>query len=266
MKYMGGKSRLVTYIASEINNIALLENIENYYEPFCGGCAIVENINIKNRYASDLNKYLIALLKKLQEPQIFEYPNLSKEQWNHIRYNKDQYEDWLVAWAGFFCSFNCKWFDGWGGQFYDKYNKETNAQLRGYNSCCREQKFLKDINISCKRYNNIEKPYHAIIYCDAPYIGTKQYKGAEEKFDFNEYYNWLRDISKDNLVFVSEYRMPINDFKSIKQITVEGNFGHNYRGEEHIEQSEAIEQLFVVRDGWLVDKYYSDDNEDNYDF
>ena len=47
MKYMGGKSRLVPYIAGEINNIALLENIEDYYEPFCGGCAIVENINIK---------------------------------------------------------------------------------------------------------------------------------------------------------------------------------------------------------------------------
>lgn len=153
-----------------------------------------------------------------------------------------------------------------GGQFYDKYCKEHNNQLVGYNSCCKEQSLLRGIDISCKRYTDIGKPHHAIIYCDAPYIGTIQYEGVEEKFDFNEYYKWLKDISKDNLVFISEYRMPINDFKSIKQIQLKSHFGTDFTGGEHIEQSQAIEQLFVVRDGWLVDKYYSDNNEDNYDF
>ena len=115
MKYMGGKKRLANVIAEHINSIGLLEHIENYYEPFVGGGAVIERVNIQNRFGSDLNKYLIALYKKLQEPEMFEYPALTKEKWNHIRYNKDKYEDWLVAWAWLGCSFNCVWLRGWGG-------------------------------------------------------------------------------------------------------------------------------------------------------
>ena len=66
MKYMGGKSRIAKHIATYINNIGFVEGIENYYEPFCGGCAVAEQVNIKNRYCSDANKYLIALLNKVK--------------------------------------------------------------------------------------------------------------------------------------------------------------------------------------------------------
>lgn len=263
---MGSKARLVDYIAGEINNIALVENINEYYEPFCGGCAIVENINIKNRYASDLNRYLIALIHKLQETEMFEYPDIDREKWNHIRSNKEQYPDWLVAYAGLFCSFNGRWFSAWGGDYIDKDNKYCNKQLGSYNSLCSERKLLKEVKVERLRYTEIGRPHHAIIYCDAPYIGTKQYEGAEEKFDFNEYYAWLKDIATDNLVFISEYRMPYNDFKSIKVIELNNQFGREFCGEANIEQEVCIEQLFIVRGGWLTDKYYPDEDDEEYDF
>ena len=129
---MGGKKRLANVIAGYINNISLLEHIENYYEPFVGGGAVIERVNIQNRFGSDLNKYLIALYKKLQEPEMFEYPALTREKWNHIRYNKDKYEDWLVAWAWLGCSFNGTWFRGWGGDFADKHGKYIDKQLEFY--------------------------------------------------------------------------------------------------------------------------------------
>lgn len=34
---MGGKSRIAYDICTEINNIAINENIKDYYEPFVGG-------------------------------------------------------------------------------------------------------------------------------------------------------------------------------------------------------------------------------------
>ena len=37
MRYMGSKSRLAYDICTKINNIALNENITEYYEPFVGG-------------------------------------------------------------------------------------------------------------------------------------------------------------------------------------------------------------------------------------
>ena len=42
MKYMGSKFRIAPHIAQYINNIALCENIEDYYEPFMGGCSVGE--------------------------------------------------------------------------------------------------------------------------------------------------------------------------------------------------------------------------------
>ncbi len=265
MKYMGSKARLAYDICTEINNIALNENITEYYEPFVGGGSIIENVNIQNRYGSDLNKYLIALYKKLQESEMFEYPALTKEKWNHIRYNKDKYEDWLVAYAGLYCSFNAVWFEGWGGDYFDKYGKYHNKQDALYRSLCNERMLLKNIQFNNCSYKDITKPYHSIIYCDAPYIGTRQYAGAEEKFNFNEYYSWLEKMAEDNLVLISEYRMPAR-FKSIRTFEIDGCLGREFTNGKNIEQNIAIEQLFVVKGGWLVDKYYSDDIDDDYDF
>lgn len=266
MRYMGGKSRLANYIASEINAIAFNEQIDNYYEPFVGGGAVIEQVNIQNKYGSDLNKYLIALYHKLQEDN-FEYPNITREQYNHIRHNKEQYEDWLVAWCGFHCSFNNEWFEGWGGDFYDKFNNYKNKQFETYNSICREIPLIKNIHYTNCSYNSVNIKPHSIVYCDAPYIGVYQYKGAEETFDFDAYYKWLKTIAKDNLVIISEYRMPALDFKSIKHFEMHNPLAHTFTKQNAIiEQAECIEQLFVVRGGYLVDKYFTDEQIDDYDF
>lgn len=265
MKYMGGKGRIASPIACEINNIALLENIDTYYEPFVGGGAVIEKVRINNRYGSDLNRYLIALYNRLQEPEMFEYPAINKEQYFNIRSNKDKYADWLVAWCAVFCSFNGIWFRGWGGDLIDKDGKYINKQLQSYKQLCIERQLLKDVHFRHCSYKDIEKPYHSIIYCDAPYIATAQYAGAEQKFNFEEYYNWLIEVSKDNLVLISEYRMNTDYFKSVKQFYIEGTLSRQHGAKNvNTEQTGVIEQLFIVRGGWLTDKYYSDDIDFNF--
>ena len=69
-------------------------------------------------------------------------------------------------------------------------------------------------------------------------------------------------MAKDNFILISEYRMPADRFKSIRTFEISSNFGRNFNDNENIDRNTAIEQLFVVKGGWLVDKYYSNDVED----
>lgn len=245
---MGGKSRIAKQIAKYINNIAFIEGIENYYEPFCGGCAVAEQVNIKNRYCSDSNKYLIALLNKIKTG-IGEYKYVDEDTWMDVRANigTDKYEDWYTGYVGFICSFRCNWFHGYARDYIDK---GYSFQLSGYNSLLREQKLLKDIVFSVAEYDDVVIENNSIVYCDAPYIGTSGYMPG--KFDFNKYYDWLKEISKNNLVLISEYSMP-HGFKEVDRWIMNAGIG-NGRG-----INTSVERLFVVEGGYLVDKYFNTD-------
>ena len=63
-----------------------------------------------------------------------------------------------------------------------------------------------------KSYDEIEYKEDVIIYCDPPYAGTTEYK--EDAFDHEKFYNWLKEQSKHNPIFISEYNMP-DDFNKI---------------------------------------------------
>lgn len=61
MKYMGSKSRVANKILPIIQQYVDASKTKIYYEPFCGGCNVIDHINAKERHASDLQPYLIAL-------------------------------------------------------------------------------------------------------------------------------------------------------------------------------------------------------------
>ena len=59
---------------------------------------------------------------------------------------------------------------------------------------------------------------NSLIYCDIPYQGTKQYS-ISKNFDYDKFWNWVREMSKKHTVLVSEYNAP-NDFECIWSKTV----------------------------------------------
>lgn len=218
MKYMGSKNR----IAKEILPIILEDRKENqwYVEPFCGGCNIIDKVN-GNRIASDLNHYLIALLKKLQDGWI-PPKEVSEEQFKDMKNNPDNYEDYLVGYVGFQLSFGAMWFSS-----YRKDNiGKRNYSLEAFNNVIKQQPKLKEIKFMCKSYKDIEYPDNSIIYCDPPYKDTIKYN-AVDSFEHDEFWEWCREMTKKGHdIFISEYNAP-EDFKIIWEKKLQNGLGKN---------------------------------------
>ena len=83
---------------------------------------------------------------------------------------------------------------------------------------------------------DLEKTNRCLIYCDPPYQGTTKYKDG---FDYVEFWNWIRQISKNNFVFISEYNAPI-DFECIWQKQLTTTLDKSSRKVD-------IEKLFVLK-------------------
>ena len=58
MKYMGSKSRIAKHIVPIIQRYIDDANATTYYEPFVGGCNVIDKIKCEVRYGRDTNKYL----------------------------------------------------------------------------------------------------------------------------------------------------------------------------------------------------------------
>ena len=64
---MGSKSRIVKDIAPIIQSYIDSTEKKFYYEPFCGGCNVIDHIHANKRFAADNQKYLIALYQNLEK-------------------------------------------------------------------------------------------------------------------------------------------------------------------------------------------------------
>ncbi|MBO5389114.1 MAG: DNA adenine methylase [Lachnospiraceae bacterium] len=265
MKYMGSKARIASHISQYINDIAFIKGITEYYEPFMGGCSVGELVRIPNRHLSDINKHMVALMKKVQDG-MWDYKYITREEWYKIkddRYENKIYPAWLTGWCSVACSFRGRCFEGYAGEYPDSISgKMVNPQLQVYNSLCKERPSLLGIDFQHRKYNEIGKPHHAVIYCDAPYRGTKQYTMVES-FDFDAYDEWLIEMSKDNLVLISEYSMigkHTKEFVQLDEWQLNKSIGAGQTDDES-----SIERLYYVKGGWLTEEFLSKDSED-FDF
>ena len=93
-----------------------------------------------------------------------------------------------------------------------------------------------DINKSViKMWDASQKGY--IIYCDPPYPNTYYKHYGKVNFDHDDFWNWCRKMSKDNIVFVSSYTAP-KDFEEIFSST------HKLTGVVASGSKKRVEKLF----------------------
>lgn len=205
---MGSKARLAKHIAPIINKMIKENQIETYIEPFVGGANMIQHIEAKNKIGSDNNKYLIAFWQRIQgEWNPLKEFDMTKQLYNSYRDNPEDYDPAHVALAGFCASYNAKWFGGYAGVVKTKQGTLRNYYDEAVRNVLKQAQYIKDVNFVCIDYQQIDVE-GALIYCDPPYKNTTGYK---QKFDHDSYFEWVRKMSKKNIVICSEYEMP-DDF------------------------------------------------------
>lgn len=74
-------------------------------------------------------------------------------------------------------------------------------------------KVIPSLEIHNKDYKEFSDIKNSIIYLDPPYKDTKKaYRNND--IDYEEFYRWCKDVSKDNIVLISGYYMP-DDFEVV---------------------------------------------------
>lgn len=246
MKYVGSKNRISKQIAPIIQQCIDENSVKIYYEPFVGGANMIDKINCEKRVGNDIHKELIALFKQLQTG--WQPPNtISEDEYNRVRLNKDNYPDYYVALVGFCATFGSKYFGGYARGF--KADKVTPRDIpnEAIRNLMGQVPKIQDVIFVSKNYLeiNTDTLHNAVIYCDPPYQGTTKY--TTDSFDYNTFWNWVRKLSKDNYILVSEYNAP-DDFVNLwsKEVTT------SLKVKEHENREE---KLFTYQNGLYADKY-----------
>lgn len=248
MKYMGSKNRISKQIVPIIQSLIDDNGIKKYVEPFVGGANIIDKIKCDKKYGSDYNKYLISLLIRVQSKFPL-YELVDKDLYDRARNcfnnNTNEFEDWQLGNIGFLASFNGRWFDGGfaktgiektkNGDRVRNYYEEAKSNLLKQS----ELQGFKNTKFGVCNYTDWSKHLGGcMIYCDPPYENTKQYDNARS-FDYNLFWDTMREWSKNNIVLVSEENAP-DDFDCMWESSVSRSIKPN-------DKTKSTEKLFRYR-------------------
>jgi site-specific DNA-adenine methylase len=213
LRYVGSKNKLSDDLIPIIQKYIDDNKVEKYLEPFVGGANVIDKIDCKLKIGCDIHPQLISLLQKAQED--FDFPEfITEEEYINVKSNKDNYPDWYLGLVGFCASFGAKYFGGYARDSKDDNSgKWSKGAIRNLNKQRENLKNIvfKNINFLDLKKDRLNK---YVIYCDIPYKGTTKYH--TEDFPYDDFYDWCREIRKNNIVLISEYNMP-SDFKCIWQ-------------------------------------------------
>ena len=208
----------------------------------CGGANVIDKINCGKKFGCDLNEYLIELLNTVKDKCNILPKEISEDEYKSVMNNIENYDKWYVGFVGFLCSFGGKFFGGYAR------GKNNNGDYRNYadesyRNLMKQSKNLKDITFKNCSFQDINTNIsNFVIYCDPPYRGTTKYK--TEEFPYEEFYQWCRNMAKNNIVLVSEYNMP-NDFECIWSKETIANFDSNRKSND--DKNKRVEKLFIYK-------------------
>ena len=223
MQYLGGKNRIKKDISEIINDEIFRWKVKNskansrsnqqicggggcFVSLFCGSCVIESLVNADIKILNDKHEYLIEMYKGLQNG--YQLPdNLTQEEYYYIKGHKDT-DKVLTGFVGFGCSFGGKWFGG-----YARNKGGTNYCGQSKRSVLKTMQGLTNANFISMDYKDVPIPENAIIYCDPPYKDTTGYT-TSKNFNYEEFWEYMRKLSKTHKVFISEEQAP-EDFECI---------------------------------------------------
>lgn len=245
-RYHGGKARegeaLAKLIAEYVSSTG--KTYSGYCEPFCGMLGIYRHIpdyiNVKNYKAGDANESVIAMWKAVQKG--YKLPiTCTEKRYNELRNMKKPHPD-----KGF-----CGHEFAFGGQYLagfrkdKKLNKDRSVIVKRIEAIAKK---LNKCKFSAGSYTQFSGLKNYIIYCDPPYADvTCNYKDEgrkKRKFDNAAFWKWCDEMSKNNLILVSEYTAP-KGWRKIYKNYVHANANPNYK---KLGKTDKADCLFVRTD------------------
>lgn len=208
-----------------------------------GGGNIIDKIEADKKIGCDNQYYLIELFKNIEK--VHTLPEfVTKEHYLDVRcqYNdgKQKYDDWYVGMIGFLASYNGRFFDGgYAGIATTKNGKVRNYYDEARRNLVKQSKNLSRIKWVYGDYRETcSEMQNALIYCDIPYKGTKQYS-TSKNFNYDEFWEWAKKMSENNIVLVSEYQAPEN-WECIWSKPLKKSLNYKHR-------IESVEKLFELK-------------------
>lgn len=237
MVYMGGKKKLAKFICPILQKELDTNRYESYIEPFVGGGNIIENISFKTKIGYDINKELIAFYNYIINGGTIPEPNsFDSVHYNEVKKsykNKDnKYDDWYYGYMMFVPSYQGKMWGSFAKDSAREYQREH------YESVISQIPKIKDVTFAAASYIDL-KPNNSVIYCDIPYRSSKK-NYYNENFNYDEFYDWAREYSKNNKIFISELTAP-DDFEPVWRKDYKNAFSS-------VKSIDTIEKLFVLKD------------------
>ena len=240
MKYVGSKARLSKQFAPIIQSYidGMGDKCNGYWEPFVGGANMIDKIRCFRKMGSDTHPYLIALLNHIKETTNDLPDTITEDEYKAVRVNPDAYADWYVGLVGFCASYNGKWWGGYANGVKTKIGTVRNYTDEAIRNLKKQAPNLKEIAFFCGDYTRGSNAKGYAIYCDPPYRDTTKY--ATGDFDYDKFYAWGKEMAKTNIVLVSEYWMPEDDFECIWSGELRCTLDKNSR-------SNKVEKLYLCK-------------------
>lgn len=213
---MGGKFRQSKAICEVLKPYITPDTI--YIEPFCGGmwsaARVAKELKPGKMILNDINKPLMLLWEKCLEDGCDWLPvdaETVEREYQGYKARQDE-NDPLTAWYGIALSFGGKWFGGVARNSRIKRDYGYESQRSG---TAKKIQYLRGVDcVLCNSsYTDVDIPDKAVVYLDPPYEGrTKAHHF--DSFNYDEFWQWVRKLSKRCVVFASCFDCP-KDFETV---------------------------------------------------
>lgn len=233
MSFIGGKARNSEHILDVLNDPRY--DGYDYLEPFVGMAHILRRVEGKRSYtAADANPLVHTLLRAVQRGTPL--PKITRARYEQLRAATGHSLERAVA--AFQYSFNGIEFGGYVHKYHRPHKTDDIPASRArYYAKLRESDSFRAARLLAADYRTL-RPKNMLVYCDPPYRDTRGYSTGP--FDHDAFWQAMRDWSRDNVVYVSEYSAP-SDFVCVAKQRKKASLGGGHR------QLDRVERLFTHR-------------------
>lgn len=234
---MGSKTRIASEILPLMLSAAHRRGLDVWVEPFVGGGNLIDKVpDHFKRFGFDLNPHTVQALIGVRDYLESLPASVSEADYKAVRGTAPHPVTSLIRYGAAF-----------GGKFESGYARSfaRNGQPRDHwAECIRNARLqspaLQGVHLEQASYEDLIGLKNCVIYCDPPYLGVSGYKTGA--FDHARFWQFARIMSRENLVFVSEYTAP-EDFVPIWSGTIKTGFNSQRKAAFN-----AVEKLFIYNE------------------